>query len=122
MAALFADRPPRPLQHRLVLVAQHAIWTTYDLLSHVEGPSWRFAQRIRQAKRKLAISMIVVPLIFQLTFLFWRKPQNHRALASRDSGRSGRSRSATVRGIGTAQVGLVRATFRPQIHRYAITR
>jgi len=38
MAALFADRPTRPLQHRLALVAQHAIWTTYDLLSHLEGP------------------------------------------------------------------------------------
>jgi hypothetical protein len=61
MAALLADRPTRPLQHRLALVAQHAIWTTYDLLSHVEAPFWCFAQRIRQAKRKLASDAQAVP-------------------------------------------------------------
>ena len=51
MAALLADRPTRPLQHRLALVAQHAIWTTYDLLSHVEAP-WCKAERPKVDKRK----------------------------------------------------------------------
>jgi hypothetical protein len=43
MATLFADEPGRPLQHRLALIAQHAIGTTNALVSHLEGPFWRFA-------------------------------------------------------------------------------
>jgi hypothetical protein len=43
MAALFADKPGRPLQHRLALIAQYAVGAAYDLLSHLEGPFCRFA-------------------------------------------------------------------------------
>jgi hypothetical protein len=37
VAALFTDEPFRSPQHRPALIAQHAIGTTYDLLSHLEG-------------------------------------------------------------------------------------
>jgi hypothetical protein len=43
VAALLADEPGRPLQHRFALIAQHAIRTTNALVSHLEGPFWRFA-------------------------------------------------------------------------------
>jgi hypothetical protein len=61
MATLFTDEPFRSLQHGSVLIAQHAIWTTYDLLSHLAGPFLRFARRIRQAKRKLASDARAAP-------------------------------------------------------------
>jgi hypothetical protein len=38
VAALFADEPFRSLQHWPPLIAQNAIWTTYDLLSHFLVP------------------------------------------------------------------------------------
>ena len=34
VTALLADMPTRTLQHRLVPIAQHAIWTTNDWVSH----------------------------------------------------------------------------------------
>jgi hypothetical protein len=38
VAALLTDEPFRSLQHRSALIAQYAIWTTYDLLSHLKAP------------------------------------------------------------------------------------
>src|ERR1700680_2247544 len=46
-AGLVADEPFRSLQHWPALIAQHAIWTTYNLLSHSLVPRFfSFAQRL----------------------------------------------------------------------------
>jgi hypothetical protein len=49
MAAPLADKPARPLQHRPVLIAQHAIRTTYDLLSQWTLFLMRTAQYLTSA-------------------------------------------------------------------------
>jgi hypothetical protein len=61
MAALLADKPARALQHRPEAVAQHAIWTSNNFVSHF-GPSvLSLSGSIRQFD---PVGMLPIPFVF----------------------------------------------------------